>query len=352
VSHPELQFRSTLGLIDRLNRDMPRLLGYDERGAKEGFAAWQAEARGKLIELLGFLPATAGPQGWLLESEKVEGFTREQWAITSPFGDHIFTYRLVPDAPASSQPVLLAFHGHGYWGADAVVGVSKGRFQEDEMITACNYDYAAQFARRGYLVYAPCQRGFNQRNDKGEPSETNPGTCLDINQRGILLGVTDIGLRIQDAMRLVDWIKAQPAEADKPLGCVGLSGGGHTTEFLAALDVRIEAASIQGYFCYWTDQILDVTHCACNYVPGLLRYFEQDDVCGMICPRPLLVTTADNDGVAPLGSFNRAFAELGRTYADQGCPADLEEDVFEGGHEFSGRKAFGFFDRHLGVYRC
>jgi len=58
-----------------------------------------------------------------------------------------------------------------------------------------------------------------------------------------------------------------PGESKPPLGCVGLSGGGHITLFLAAVDPRIDAASIQGYFCFWTDQIVDVTHCNCNYVP-------------------------------------------------------------------------------------
>lgn len=165
--------------------------------------------------------------------------------------------------------------------------------------------------------------------------------------RASLIGTTDMALRVQDAMHVIDWIHSTPAEARMPLGCVGLSGGGHTTEFLTALDTRIQAASIQGYFCYWVDQIMDVTHCNCNYVPGLLRWFEQDDVCGLICPRPLLVTTATNDGVAPVKSFRQAFKALKQIYRDQGVEQNLEQDIFEGGHEFSGRKAFDFFDKHL-----
>ncbi|MHB8995288.1 MAG: alpha/beta hydrolase family protein, partial [Armatimonadota bacterium] len=159
---------------------------------------------------------------------------------------------------------------------------------------------------------------------------------------------TDIGLRIQDAMHLIDWIKTRKDEKSLPLGCVGLSGGGHTTEFLTALDTRIQAASIQGYFSYWVDQIMDHTHCACNYVPSLLRHFEQDDVCGLIAPRPLLVTTADEDGVAPIKSFRKAYKSLQGIYGDQGAKGNLEADTFAGGHEFSGRKAFKFFEKHLG----
>jgi len=59
------------------------------------------------------------------------------------------------------------------------------------------------------------------------------------------------------------------------------------------------------------------------------------------------VTTADNDGVAPIKSFRKAFRSLQSIYKEQGAAAKVEADTFEGGHEFSGRKAFGFFDRYL-----
>lgn len=356
---PKLRFRSTVAMLQQWSADMPRQLGYDETGARDDFAPWQRKARKKLRELLGFWPVqVARPQAWMLCSEQADGFVREQWALQSPFGDHILLYRLVPEGMIQPDAVLLALHGHGMYGADPVSGIMKGRFSEEATYTGCNYDYGAQFARRGTLVYAPCQRGFAQRCDADNPAsvegyEVNPQapppgcTCLDINSRAILLGTTDIGLRVQDAMQVITWIKSRPKEGLVPLGCLGLSGGGHTTELLSALDTRIEAACIQGYFSYWTEQIVGHTHCNCNYIPSLLRYFEQDDVCGLICPRPLLVTTADQDGVAPLKSFKKAYKALKGIYRDQGAEKNLEQDVFEGGHEFSGRKAFAFFDRHL-----
>lgn len=359
MATPKLNFRGTVKLLQEWTAAMPRAMGYDENGAQGSFGPWQTKARKKLRELLGFMPVkVTKPQAWLLGSEQAEGFTREQWAVESPFGDHILVYRLVPDGMVKPDAIMLAFHGHGYYGADPVAGLMKGRFQEEETYTGANYDYGAEFARRGYLVYCPCQRGFAQRCDldneasnpdyKANPAAPPPGSsCVDINARATLLGSSDMGLRTQDAMQVVTWIKSRPGESKPPLGCMGLSGGGHITLFLAAVDTRIDAASIQGYFCYWTDQIVDLTHCNCNYVPGLLRNFEQDDVCALICPRPLLVTTADNDGVAPVKSFKRAFKSLKGIYGDQGAAEKLEQDVFVGGHEFTGRKAFKFFDRYL-----
>lgn len=356
---PTPKFRSTVSLLQQWSARMPREMGYEECQARDNFTAWQRRARRKLVALLGFMPATVTrPQSWLMASEPAEGFTRETWAVESPFGDHIYCYRLVPEGLGKPAAIMLALHGHGLYGADPVAGIMRGRPGEEETFRACNYDYGRQFAQRGYLVYAPTQRGFAQRCDLDNPasvedfdSAANPSppgcSCVDINARAILLGSSDIGLRVQDAIHLISWIKSRPGEGQAPLGCVGLSGGGHTTELLTALEPRIQAASIQGYFSYWTDQIVEHTHCNCNYVPGLLRYFEQDDVCALICPRPLLVTTADNDGVAPIKSFRRAYKALKGIYRDQGAEKLLVQDTFVGGHEFSGRKAYAFFDQHL-----
>lgn len=361
MAFPTFRFRDTTAMLQQWGREMPRALGYEETKARDNFTTWQRKSRRKLKELLGFWPVQTDPQplqAWQLAHEEAAGYTREEYVVQSPFGDHLFLYRLLPDC--APRAVMLALHGHGFYGADPVAGVMKGRYNEESSLHTCNYDYGAEFARRGYIVYALCQRGFGQRCDVDNPAtgadydpQENPvpppgSSCLDINSRAILLGTTDMALRLQDAMHVIDWIHSTPAEKAMPLGCVGLSGGGHTTELLAALDTRIHAASIQGYFCYWVDQIMDITHCNCNYVPGLLRWFEQDDICGLICPRPLLVSTADNDGVAPLKSFRKAFKSLKQIYRDQGVERNLEQDVFEGGHEFTGRKAFDFFARHLG----
>ena len=59
------------------------------------------------------------------------------------------------------------------------------------------------------------------------------------------------------------------------------------------------------------------------------------------------MTTADNDTVAPVKSFRRAYGALKGIYRDQRAEKHLQQDIFEGGHEFSGRKAFDFFGKHL-----
>ncbi|MBU0607750.1 MAG: alpha/beta hydrolase family protein, partial [Armatimonadetes bacterium] len=167
---PKPNFRGTVKMLQEWSADMPRELGYDETGAKDKFGPWQRKARRKLRELLGFWPVqVTEPQAWRLGAEQADGFTREQWAVESPFGDHILVYRLVPDGMTKPEAIMLALHGHGTYGADPVSGLMKGRYGEEDSMRNARYDYGAQFARRGYLVYAPCQRGFAQRCDLDNP---------------------------------------------------------------------------------------------------------------------------------------------------------------------------------------
>ncbi|MHB8997590.1 MAG: alpha/beta hydrolase family protein, partial [Armatimonadota bacterium] len=205
MKQPSFRFRDTARMLQEWGRNMPRLSGYDEAGGKDDLLAWQRKGRKKLRELIGILPMkNPKPQSWLLEVEKLDSFDREHWAIESPFGDHMFFYRLVP----AQQPraVMFALHGHGTYGADPVAGIMKGRYGEEASYTNANYNYGEEFTKRGYLVYALTQRGFGVRCDLDNPANgpdvphdtlyPPPGcSCQDINTRAILLGTTDIGLR-------------------------------------------------------------------------------------------------------------------------------------------------------------
>lgn len=145
---PRFRFRETVDMLQEWGREMPRLMGYDETEARNSFAAWQRKGRKKLREVLGFWPVQSAPQplqAWMLSSEEAAGFTREEWALQSPFGDHLFLYRLLPDS--DPKGIMLALHGHGYYGADPVVGVTKGRYNEEQTLETCNYTYGAEFAR-------------------------------------------------------------------------------------------------------------------------------------------------------------------------------------------------------------
>lgn len=102
-----------------------------------------------------------------------------------------------------------------------------------------------------------------------------------------------------DVLRLVDFVERRPTlDADR-VGITGHSGGGAVTLLVAVLDDRLAPVAPNPYFCTFEDSILAIDHCACNYVPGLLRLGEMCDLAGLVAPRPLVVTTGKRTPSSP-----------------------------------------------------
>lgn len=77
-----------------------------------------------------------------------------------------------------------------------------------------------------------------------------------------------------DLMRLIDYVAARGAWSLRELGCVGFSGGGMQTLYLAALDERVRWALISGYLYGVRDAQLTLNNnCSCNYQHSPRGYF-------------------------------------------------------------------------------
>jgi dienelactone hydrolase len=148
-------------------------------------------------------------------------------------------------------------------------------------------------------------------------------------------------------MRLIDYIRSRPEPLTGTLGCVGLSGGGMVTLFTTALDQRVTCAVVSGYFNTFRDSIMSVRHCLCNFVPGILNYAEMVDIAGMVTPRPLLIETGTQDPIFPTTATQEAYKSLERIYSVFGAAQNLDIDIFEGEHAWSGAKAYDWLARWL-----
>lgn len=99
------------------------------------------------------------------------------------------------------------------------------------------------------------------------------------------LGRHIIGYEIQAILSLVDYL----APTKRPIGIVGYGEGGLLAFYAAALDTRIQAVVVSGYFAQrerlWTEPIE-------HNVFGLLEQFGDAEIATLICPRPLIIETA------------------------------------------------------------
>jgi len=104
---------------------------------------------------------------------------------------------------------------------------------------------------------------------------------------------------------------------------------------------------VSGYYSTFRDSILAMSHCACNFVPGLAEFGEMHDLSGLIAPRPMLVEAGSHDPIFPIRAVRTGVAKARSVYDVFGARNDVRTDYFEGRHQISGRKAYNFLKEEL-----
>jgi dienelactone hydrolase len=313
--------------------------------------AWQKRVRAAVGECLGFLDTpkvAAKPR----EIEAVDrgSYVRHKIVIRTSAKSELPLYLLVPKKLKQRTPAVLALHGHGY-GVKDIVGLWEDG-SERKVVDGYHRDFACGLAERGFIVAAPEISCFGERQMR-KPEEfhavgLNP-TCYNVATYTMMLGKSAAGLRVMDAMRIVDYLQTRKDVDGDNIGVMGISGGGMHAFFSAAMDPRIKASVISGYFCDWRHSILAMFHCTCNFVPGLLNLGELSDLAGLIAPRPLLVEHGTRDDIFPIEQVKSAVSKAKRAWKLFDADAALATDYFEGRHRINGPAAFEFLAKHLGM---
>jgi hypothetical protein len=156
------------------------------------------------------------------------------------------------------------------------------------------------------------------------------------------LGGSVVGLRAYEGRRLIDYLETRAELDTGRLGAMGISGGGMHTFFSTCLDTRIQACVISGYYSTFRESVLAMSHCACNFVPGLAPLGEMYDLVGLIAPRPTLIEAGTRDPIFPIQAVRRSVARARQVYDVWGAADQFETDYFEGRHQISGRRAYDF----------
>ena len=115
------------------------------------------------------------------------------------------------------------------------------------------------------------------------------------------MGRHPIGYELQKVFAAVDWFSADGEANHRPahVGVIGYGEGGLLASYAAALDPRIGAACVSGYFdgrqALWREPIY-------RDVFGLLREFGDAEIASLIAPRSLIIEACkspESDGPPP-----------------------------------------------------
>jgi len=185
---------------------------------------------------------------------------------------------LEPKGEARAQIVALP---DADWTPEMLVGLAEGVPLE------------AQFARR--LAEAGCRVVVPALTDRRDTWSGNPAIRMTnqphrefIYRQAFEMGRHVIGYEVQKVLAAVDWFAAENLRQGKsrPIAVAGYGEGGLVAFYSAALDERIAAALVSGYFQkregIWREPIY-------RNVWALLDEFGDAEIAGLIAPRALVV---------------------------------------------------------------
>ena len=294
-----------------------RQMRFDAEGPGEA-RDWQQMATKKLFALMmgGAKPDRVLRSQEILDVERPEGASYRLVELTfSSLPDRrVHAWMAIPNEPPEGGAAgVLALHGHGGTGSQVVHGEGL-------------YAYGKRFAEAGYVVMAP---------DIGSHDLQHEDWTL-------------MGERTWDAIVALDHLADTPGIDASRLGTAGLSLGGETVMYVAALDERIRIAASSGWIT--TIENMKHNHCPCWDFPGLEENFEFSDIFSLVAPRPLILENGKLErapGGFPTELARKAAGEIQRAYAAFDNEDRLHLEVHDGGHVFSGKIAYPWFERVL-----
>ena len=322
-----------------------------EGSSSSDWENWRKGLLPKVKASLGKMPAKVPLNPEILAEWIEDGLLKQKIVFDVEDGLSAMAYVFHPADAKGKLPGILACHGHGPFGKEAVMG-NRGTSELRENIKDFNYDYGLRMAKAGYAVIAIDWRGFGERDDRRKPNFNDNFTGRDVCNvhyiRANILDMTLLGMDVHDGMCALNYLCTQDFVDANRIGVMGLSFGGTMTTWMAICDERIKAADIMCYSGRFAGFALnDSNFCGSQITPGLYELCDVPDLQGLIAPKPLLVEIGAYDDCFSLESSMSCFREVEKIFSAAGCREKLELDLFEGGHRWAENKTFDFLKRYL-----
>ena len=341
---------------------------------------WREQARRQLLNLLRYSPPEVPLNPQVVETVDCGDFIREKVYFSSDAATRIPALLLRPREQHAPAPAIVALHDHGgfyLFGKEKLV--EMGNEPADLLSFRQTYyssrAYASDLARRGYVVLVTDAFYFGERRldmaaiepDMRQRLQNMTGTQVErvsayheqcsvfeevVARHLFAAGVTWLGILSHDDRTSVSYLVSRPEVDPQRVGCLGLSMGGHRTDYLVATDPRIKAAVSVGWMTNWNDLLANQVrmHSWAQIVPGLASSFELSDVVSIGMPAALLILECGRDELFNPTGMQRACEKIEAIYAKAGLGDRYQFRFYDVPHQFNAvmqQYAFTWLDQWL-----
>lgn len=295
------------------------------------FGEWRHQAKEKINDLLGLPFELCDEQFVILQKRQRDGFEQFDFEFQSEENYFVKGSFLKPDKIEVPSPTMICLQGHS---SGMHISLNEAKFENDAKTIAGGRDFAVRTVKEGLCAVVIEQRymGVAGQNEKGSPECIVTFKALP----SLTLGRCAIGERVWDIQRLIDiLIKyfSEYVDVDNII-CMGNSGGGTTSFYAACVDERISMVVPSCAVCTYDDSILAMSHCACNYIPGIRKHFDMGDLGMLIAPRKMLLVCGKEDTIFPLEGVKKSFEIIKTAYVAMNKEEECKMIIGDGGHQF------------------
>jgi dienelactone hydrolase len=342
--------------------------------------AWREQAHTRLLELLRYNPPSVPLDPQVCEVKDCGDYIREKLYFSSAPASRVPALLLRPKGLSASAPAIVALHDHGgfySYGKEKLVETQNepADLTDFKRTYYSGYSYASELAKRGYVVIVIDAFYFGERRldlDSIEPDtrarlsgrastqveqlsayHEQCSTFEEVVARHIFAaGATWLGVLSHDDRASVSYLVSRPEVDANRIGCLGLSMGGHRTDYLVATDPRIKAAVSVGWMTNWVDLLANQvrTHSWAQFVPGLASQLELSDVVTVGMPASLMVLECARDDLFNPDGMHRACEKIESIYAKAGLSSRYQYRFYDVPHQFNAmmqQDAFAWLDKWL-----
>jgi dienelactone hydrolase len=334
--------------------------------------------REKVLELFHYAPPQVAPSPQLVERWETPEYVQEKILFSTTPWFRVPAYVLIPKGRKGPRPAIVDLHSHGgmfVYGKEKVMPMPEGDSPAIANYRQTYYEgrsTSLALCRRGYVVVSIDSFYFGERrtffgNDAEkyglDRSKYSLQDVESLNRRAAAgeatlfkslcwAGATWQGIAHWDDLRTVDYLVSRPEVDHSRIGCVGISMGGYRTDFLAALEERIQCAVSIGWMSALRPMIRSHadTHSYIHFLPGLAHFLDLPDVIGCMVPKPLMVQQCSRDELYPMDGMKEALRKLEGIYAKAGASSQFIGRFYDRPHTFSLKMqedAFDWLDRWL-----